>query len=206
MSRDMVLNAQFPSYGNCSDCKRQRTATAWCKNCDIAILKENFLNWTSGNSKIDEFIKFTQLNASGNMDYLEWIDFDQFDLVKNINKRGAFSSMYSAVWLEGPKWNLDEEAEEWTRSGPIKVILKRLDNSQNISQEFVNQVAEADANQENLFDQHGNRIPKNRLKKFNLPKLMVEWKCKKSKEDAKNNRTSAGYINLRFCTQQILLS
>jgi hypothetical protein len=66
--------------------------------------------------------------------------------------------------------------------------------------------AEADANQENLFDQHGNRIPKNRLKKFNLPKLMVEWKCKKSKEDAKNNRTSAGYINLRFCTQQILLS
>ena len=39
--------------------------------------------------------------------------------------------------------------------------------------------AEADANQENLFDHHGNRIPKNRLKKFNLFKLTVEWKCKK---------------------------
>ncbi|PKB95381.1 hypothetical protein RhiirA5_507310 [Rhizophagus irregularis] len=63
--------------------------------------------------------------------------------------------------------------------------------------------AEADANQESLSDQHGNRVPKNRLKRFNLPKLTVEWKYKKSKEDAKNNRTSAGYINLKFCAQQI---
>ena len=63
--------------------------------------------------------------------------------------------------------------------------------------------AEADAVQENIFDQHGNRIPKNRLKKFNLPKLTVEWKYKKSKEDAKNNITSAGYIYLNFHVQQI---
>ncbi|CAB4381422.1 unnamed protein product [Rhizophagus irregularis] len=73
------------------------------------------------------------------MDYLEWIDFDQFDLIENINKRGAFSSIYSAVWMEGPRWKLDEEAEVWTRTGPIKVILKRLDNSQNMSQKFINQ-------------------------------------------------------------------
>jgi hypothetical protein len=63
--------------------------------------------------------------------------------------------------------------------------------------------AEADANQESLSDQHGDRVPKNKLKRFNLPKLTVEWKYKKSKEDAKNNRTSAGYINLKFCAQQI---
>ena len=75
------------------------------------------------------------------MDYLEWIEFDQFDLIQNINKRGAFSSIYSAVWLEGPRWNLDEEADTWNRSGPIKVVLKRLDHSQNMSQEFVDQVS-----------------------------------------------------------------
>src|ERR1051325_8862782 len=68
------------------------------------------------------------------MDYLEWIEFSQFDLVINVNKRGSFSSIYSAVWLEGPAWNLDEEADVWTRNGPIKVILKRLDNSHNIDQ------------------------------------------------------------------------
>ena len=75
------------------------------------------------------------------MDYLEWIEFDQLDLVTNTHKRGSFSSIYSAIWLEGPAWSLDEEAEIWTRNGPIKVILKRLDNSQNIDQEFINQVS-----------------------------------------------------------------
>jgi hypothetical protein len=137
----MLLNEQPSTYGNCVDCKIQRTELLWCKNCEIAFLKANFPNWTSGNSIIDEFIRFTQLNSCKSMDYLEWIDFDKFDLVKNINKRGAFSSIYSAIWLEGPRWNLDEEAEVWTRNGPIKVILKRLNNSQNMNQEFVNQVS-----------------------------------------------------------------
>jgi hypothetical protein len=62
-------------------------------------------------------------------------------MIKNINKRGAFSSIYSAKWIEGPGWNLDKEAELWTRNGPTKVILKRLDNSQNMSQDFINQVS-----------------------------------------------------------------
>src|SRR6266480_303996 len=139
----MVLNVQSPSssYGNCSDCRRQRTATAWCKNCDIAILKENFPNWTSGSAKIDELIRHTQLNANESTDYLEWIEFDQFELVKYTNEQGAFSSIYSAVWMEGPRWNLDEKAEVWTRSGPTRVILKRLNNSQNMSQEFIDQVS-----------------------------------------------------------------
>ncbi|RIA87307.1 hypothetical protein C1645_827977 [Glomus cerebriforme] len=65
---------------------------------------------------------------------------------------------------------------------------------------------ESDANQESLFNQDGNQISKNRLKRFNLPKLTVEWKYKKSRKDAKKNRTSAGYISLRFCAQQILSS
>ncbi|CAB5392262.1 unnamed protein product [Rhizophagus irregularis] len=135
-----VLDIKSQRFGKCLDCKSQRTAVAWCKNCDIAFFKEKFSNWTSGNSKIDELIRYTQLNAKGNMDFLEWIEFDQFDLIKNINKRGAHSSIYSAVWMEGPRWNLDEESELWSRNGPIKVILKRLDNSHNMSQEFVNQL------------------------------------------------------------------
>ncbi|RIA89750.1 kinase-like domain-containing protein [Glomus cerebriforme] len=136
----MNLNGQSPSYGLCYECKQQRTAAAWCKICDIASLKENFRNWTSGNSKIDDFIRYTQLNANKPNDFLEWIDFDRFDLVEYTNKKGAFSSIYSAMWLEGPRWKLDDEAEIWTRSGPIKVILKRLNNSQNLSQEFIDQL------------------------------------------------------------------
>ena len=111
---------------------------SWCKECVPSCLIEG---WTSGNSEIDGFIKYTQLNAKESVDYLEWIEFDQFDLIENINKRGAFSSIYSAIWMEGPRWNLDEEAESWNRIGPVKVILKRLDNSQIMSQEFIDQVS-----------------------------------------------------------------
>ena|ERR1044072_3214044 len=128
-------------YGECSECKRQRTAAMWCKTCDIANLKSNFNNWTSGNRDIDDFIRYTQLNANQAMDYLEWIDFDQLDLVVNIYKRGAFSSVYSAIWLEGPMWDFDEIAEVVTRSGPVKVILKRLDNSLTLSKEYIKQVS-----------------------------------------------------------------
>ncbi|CAB5153469.1 unnamed protein product [Rhizophagus irregularis] len=142
-SRDFAINSannKALSYGNCPNCKSQRTSAAWCKICDISNLKGKFYSWTSGNSMIDEFIQYTQLNANDSTDYLEWIDFNQFDLVENTNKRGAFSSIYSAIWMEGPSWNLDEETEVWTRNGLTKVILKRFDNSQNINQEFVNQL------------------------------------------------------------------
>uniref|UniRef100_U9T5Z5 C2H2-type domain-containing protein n=1 Tax=Rhizophagus irregularis (strain DAOM 181602 / DAOM 197198 / MUCL 43194) TaxID=747089 RepID=U9T5Z5_RHIID len=80
---------------------------------------------------------------------------------------------------------------------------KFFDNNQQTFVVLFDALAESDANQESLFNQVGNWIPKNRLKRFNLPKLTVEWKYKKSREDAKKNRTSAGYISLRFCAQQI---
>jgi hypothetical protein len=127
-------------YGDCSECNRQRTAPMWCKRCDVLSLKRDFVNWTSGNNDIDNFIRYTQYNAKQVMDYLEWIEFDQLELVTNHNKRGAFSSVYTAVWLEGPRGILDEEADTIARSGPIKVVLKRLDNSMNISKEYMKQV------------------------------------------------------------------
>ena len=75
------------------------------------------------------------------MDYLELINFDQLDLIENTRNQGGFSSIYSAVWLEGPRWNLDKEFKEWIRYGPTKVILKRLNDPQNMSQVFINQVS-----------------------------------------------------------------
>ncbi|PKY26275.1 hypothetical protein RhiirB3_513107 [Rhizophagus irregularis] len=44
------------------------------------------------------------------MDFLEWIDFSQFDLIKYTGKEGSFSTIYSALWMEGPFWNWDEAA------------------------------------------------------------------------------------------------
>ena len=129
------------AYGQCFVCGRLRSSAMWCTRCDISKLEEDFDNWTSGNRDIDNFIRHTQLNANHVMDYLEWIEFDQLALVTNRNERGAFSSIYSAVRLEGPKGNFNEATGTITRCGPVKVILKRLDNSSTFSEEYINQVS-----------------------------------------------------------------
>ncbi|CAG8730956.1 1578_t:CDS:1, partial [Funneliformis caledonium] len=48
--------------------------------------------------------------------------------------------MYSAIWMEGPRWIWVEMADQWIRNGPIKVALKRFNNSQNLSADYFNQV------------------------------------------------------------------
>src|SRR6266542_822887 len=77
------------AFEKCLDCRKERSSIGWCKDCEINAFKENFKNWTSENLKIDDFIKHTQLNAAGSMDYLECIDFNQLDFVKNVNKGGT---------------------------------------------------------------------------------------------------------------------
>ncbi|PKK74446.1 hypothetical protein RhiirC2_774764 [Rhizophagus irregularis] len=89
-------------------------------------------NWTSGNSYVDEFIKYTQLTVNKNIGYLEWIDFNKLYSVKNTNKRGAFGSIYTAIWMKGP-W--------WSSKLPIRVTLERLDNFHNITQEHIYHVS-----------------------------------------------------------------
>ncbi|CAB5301036.1 unnamed protein product [Rhizophagus irregularis] len=92
-----------------------------------------------GKPRIDELIRHTQLNASQTCDYLEWIPFEKFEMVKYIGS-GGFGSVYSALWMEGPRWNWDDGAQKWARAGPMTVALKRLDNSQKISSSFINQI------------------------------------------------------------------
>ncbi|CAB4402839.1 unnamed protein product [Rhizophagus irregularis] len=82
-----------------------------------------------GDPKLD---KHTQKNAKENMDFLEWIDFSQFDLIKYTGKERSFSTIYSALWTEGPFWNWDKAASIWSRGGPTKVILKRLNDSREL--------------------------------------------------------------------------
>jgi serine/threonine protein kinase len=124
---------------DCPECGKPRISFGWCKDCETNSMKENFLYWTSENKEIDELIRHTQLNASQTCDYLEWIPFEKFEMVKYIGS-GGFGSVYSALWMEGPRWNWDDGAQEWARAGPMTVALKRLDNSQKILSSFINQV------------------------------------------------------------------
>lgn len=133
-------NYQGREIKGCLECGKPRIS-GWCKDCETNSMKENFLYWTSGNNAIDELIRHTQLNASQTCDYLEWIPFEIFEMDKYIGG-GGFSSIYSARWMEGPRCIWDDGAQEWTRTGPMNVALKRLDHSLNISSSYINQVCQ----------------------------------------------------------------
>src|SRR5438874_5283589 len=129
---------------SCENCGEDYTDIYWnwCKPCQIDNLKGNFTNWTSGNEKIDELIQEMQLKIDKYVDIVfEWIPYNQFSDIKEIG-RGGFATVYSAIWKDGQlKYNRDNK--EYTRksyNAKQKVALKCLHNSQNITNEFLNEV------------------------------------------------------------------
>ena len=94
--------------------------------------------WTSGNETIDELIKSTQLKATkyDNSYYLQWIPYDELKDIEKIGE-GGFSTIYHAIWINGKKYiNYNNKKCIEDRD----VALKRLHNSQNVSDKFLNEV------------------------------------------------------------------
>src|SRR3954452_842575 len=127
--------------GFCNKCGKEYAYRngKWCKQCQIDNLKGNFTNWTSGNEKIDNFIQEMQLKIKKVSDIVfEWIPYNQFSDIKEIG-RGGFATVYSAIWKDG-RLKYDGYSKEYTRRSNKKVALKCLHNSQNITNEFLNEV------------------------------------------------------------------
>ena len=127
--------------GFCRKCGKEYTNVYqnWCKPCQIDNLKGNFTNWTSGNEKIDNFIQEMQLKIDYYKDIVfEWIPYNQFSDIKEIG-RGGFATVYSAIWKDGPL-EYDVDNMKYTRESNYEVALKCLCNSQNIINEFLNEV------------------------------------------------------------------
>ena len=126
----------------------------WCKECVPSCIIEG---WTSENSEIDEFIKDTIYNAKENHVYgdddddnvghyyvplfLEWVPFDRFEDIKPIGE-GGFAKVYSAKWINGKANYTRQDDGTWKKEDPvpINVALKRLNESQNMSFEYLNEV------------------------------------------------------------------
>ena len=125
--------------GFCSKCGEKYTNVdyEWCKPCQIDNLKGNFT--TSGNEKMDGFIQEMQLKIDSHWNIVfEWIPYNQFSDIKEIG-RGGFATVYSAIWKDGPL-EYNSSSKEFTRDSNYKVALKCLHNSQNITNEFLNEV------------------------------------------------------------------
>ena len=133
------LERRKKAYGICGECNEPGTGNWWCQPCNAKRLEENFKNWTSGNKDIDELIQQSQLNAVYCTKCLEWIPFEKFQNVTYIN-RGGFGKVYSADWPEGYINYWDIENQKWKRSSNVKIALKSLNNSSDISTDFLNEV------------------------------------------------------------------
>jgi hypothetical protein len=97
-------------------------------------------NWTSGNDKVDYFIQEKQLLwINDPLDVVfEWIPYNQFCDVKEIDIDDLSIALYSAKWNNGPLyWR--SWPKIYTRESDMKVIIKHLYNLQNID-EFLNEV------------------------------------------------------------------
>ena len=132
----------------------------WCKECDPFYIIEG---WTSGNFDIDKFIKDSMYNARNytsdrfikdsiysmyiskkvrkHQNFLEWIPFDRLIVIEQIGE-GGFSEVYSAIWIDGISKYIKQAYGSWEKSDskPIKVALKRLNGSQDMSATYLNEV------------------------------------------------------------------
>jgi hypothetical protein len=109
------------------------------KICNARHFQQNFENWTSGNDDINKFIQDTQLMVHEYDEIshvLEWISYERFHGIKYI----AENNVYRANWIDGciSKW--DDETQNWKRYQNMFVLLKTLNNSNNITSEFMNEV------------------------------------------------------------------
>ena len=107
----------------------------WCESCQIDNLKKSFINWTSGNEIVDNYIQERQQNI-GEPDnkIFEWIPYNQLNDIKEIN-----SDLYSAIWKDGPLYFCFYKKEYLRKSENQKVILTYLYNSSNTN-EFLEEV------------------------------------------------------------------
>jgi serine/threonine protein kinase len=129
-------------YERCEKCDEKYSTDdkhilyKWCKPCQISNFNKN---WTSGNERIDKFIQEVQLNICGYSSIVfEWIPYDQFSDIKKIGE-GGFATVYLAKWKDGPLI-YKEKDYEYERNTNQEVALKCLSNSQNIPDEFLNEV------------------------------------------------------------------
>ncbi|GES83245.1 kinase-like domain-containing protein [Rhizophagus clarus] len=84
----------------------------------------------------------------------EWIQYNQFDDIKEIGK-GGFSTVYSAKWKDGPLvYNVNEKI--YNRDSNKVIALKCLHNSQNVTSKVLDEVKEYSINRRsNILNVYG---------------------------------------------------
>ena len=105
----------------------------YCKPCHSAYFRDNFAHWTSGDSRIDELIQNSQLNAYSRFKLIEWIEYTNLENIKFV-AHGGFGSVYKAVWKGGPIATGYSNKFELRRKSNMEVAVKKFRNATQVVQ------------------------------------------------------------------------
>jgi hypothetical protein len=136
--RDKVLN-NSGTKRICENCNQECLATLFCEYCVRNYLKANFSNWTSGNDNIDKLIQKCQSETLEPNKIIEWIPYNNLQNIKYLTE-GGFSEIYKANWIDGCHFGWDSNKQQLKRVGRQKVILKKLENIENASNSWFEEV------------------------------------------------------------------
>ncbi|RHZ35830.1 protein kinase [endosymbiont GvMRE of Glomus versiforme] len=137
------LKEKYQKYGLCKKCQQPKSDRAWCQFCNSQHFAWGFADWTSGNKVIDEFIQKQQIRATNHDDLLEWMPYNRFINVEYL-AQGGFGKVYKAKWEGGYIKNWNDKNNKWQRyedDSKGDVVLKSLHNSQDITTDFLQEVA-----------------------------------------------------------------
>ena len=123
----------------CGECKKKRTPLDKSHQiCHVCYkTKAVFRQKPSGNKVIDDFIKHTQINNVKKKGKMEFVPHDQFKNIEFIAE-GGFSKIYKATWTDGPVISYKNKRD--IRKKDCTVVLKKLNNSKNITSKELNEV------------------------------------------------------------------
>jgi hypothetical protein len=146
----------------CENCEKECLATFYCEYCIRDYLKADFPNWSSGNDNIDILIRKCQGETFFPILVVEWIPYNNLENVRYLTSGGC-SEIYVAEWTEGRyiKWDIKEK--KLVRSGPHKVILKKLENIESANRSWFEEVSVSKKKSVNDFKTSNKIIFENNL-------------------------------------------
>src|SRR4030095_16364437 len=112
----------------CIECKRKRKPSDESHQICHICYKATKLK-LSGNKIIDDFVRYTHITVNTSNSTSKKMKFVPYDQFKNVEfiAEGGFSKIYKAAWIGA-------------RKNGQYVVLKKLNNSKNITSEELNEV------------------------------------------------------------------
>ncbi|CAG8629512.1 9053_t:CDS:2 [Acaulospora morrowiae] len=120
----------------CPICKLPKHSSRYCEHCMRVKLKKEV--WTSGNPKIDAFLRKHQDESPVPYCIIEWIEFRDLKNVEFLAE-GGYGKVYSATWTRG--WIIDWDMKENNFIREPRNVALKIFNNNNFSKNEIFQEA-----------------------------------------------------------------